>query len=84
MAHDFGRTGLLVRVRVPTKQEELTRLAVREHETISRARHQILNSAKGRALALGYPLPKQWWRPHVWPRSEPWGQPADRYSKRAR
>jgi transposase len=67
-AHHFGRTGLLVPVRVPTEQEELNRLAVRERETISRARHQILNSAKGRALALGYPLPKQWWRPRVWPK----------------
>jgi len=66
-AHHFGRTGLLVPVRVPTAQEELNRLAVRERETISRARHQLLNSAKGRALALGYPLPKQWWRPRVWP-----------------
>lgn len=67
-AHHFGRTGLLVPVRIPTEQEELNRLAVRERETINRARHQILNSAKGRALALGYPLPKQWWRPRVWPK----------------
>lgn len=67
-AHHFGRTGLLVPVRVPTEQEELNRLAVRERETICRARHQILNSAKGRALALGYKLPKEWWRPRVWPR----------------
>jgi transposase len=67
-AHHFGRTGLLVPVRVPTEQEELNRLAVRERETINRARHQILNSAKGRALALGYALPKQWWRPRVWPK----------------
>ena len=67
-AHHFGRTGLLVPVRIPTEQEELNRLAVRERETINRARHQILNSAKGRALALGYSLPKQWWRPRVWPK----------------
>jgi transposase len=67
-AHHFGRTGLLVPVRIPSEQEELDRLAVRERETINRARHQILNSAKGRALALGYTLPKQWWRPRVWPK----------------
>jgi len=67
-AHHFGYSRLLVPVRVPTEQEELNRLAVRERETINRARHQILNSAKGRALALGYPLPKQWWRPRVWPK----------------
>lgn len=67
-AHHFGRTGLLVPVRVPTEQEELNRLAVRERETVSRVRHQLLNSAKGRALALGYKLPKEWWRPRVWPK----------------
>src|SRR6185503_19496135 len=67
-AHHFGYSRLLVPVRVPTEQEELNRLAVREREMIHRARHQILNSAKGRALALGYPLPKQWWRPRVWPK----------------
>jgi transposase len=66
-AHHFGRTGLLVPVRVPTEEEELRRLPVRQRESLSRCRHQLLNAAKGRALALGYCLPKQWWRPRVLP-----------------
>jgi transposase len=36
-------------------------------QTLARTRHQVLNSAKGRALALGYSLPKEWWRPRVLP-----------------
>lgn len=32
-AHHFGRTGLLVPVRVPTEEEELRRLAVRQRES---------------------------------------------------
>lgn len=67
-AYCFGRTGLLVPVRIPTEKEELRRLAVRQRESLSRTRHQLLNSAKGRALALGYTLPKQWWRPRVLPK----------------
>lgn len=67
-AYCFGRSGLLVPVRVPTEKEELRRLAVRQRESLSRTRHQLLNSAKGRALALGYALPKQWWRPRVLPK----------------
>lgn len=67
-AHHFGRTGLLVPVRVPTEQEELRRLAVREREALSRTRHQLLNAAKGRALAIGHTLPKEWWRPRVLPK----------------
>ncbi len=43
-------------------------MAVRQRESLSRTRHQLLNSAKGRALALGYALPKQWWRPRVLPK----------------
>lgn len=70
-AHRFGRKGLLCPVRLPTEQEELRRLAVRERETLARTRHQLLNAAKGRALALGYPLPKQWWRPRVLPKLLP-------------
>lgn len=66
-AHHFGRTGLLVPVRIPSEQEELRRLAVRERESLSRTRHRLLNSAKGRALALGYRLPKEWWRPRILP-----------------
>ena len=67
-AHHFGRGGLIVPVRVPTEQEELRRLAVRERETLNRTRHQLLNSAKGRALAIGHCLPKEWWRPRVLPK----------------
>ena len=66
-AHHFGRTGLLVPVRVPSENEELRRLAVREREALSRTRHQLLNAAKGRALAIGQHLPKEWWRPRVLP-----------------
>lgn len=66
-AHHFGRKGLLRPVRLPTEAEELRRLVVREREMLSRNRHQLLNSAKGRALALGYSLPKQWWRPRILP-----------------
>lgn len=66
-AHHFGRKGLLRPVRLPTEAEELRRLPVREREILSRNRHQLLNSAKGRALALGYTLPKQWWRPRILP-----------------
>jgi transposase len=65
--HCAGRTGLLIPVRLPTVEEELRRLPVRERETLSAARHQILRSARGRALALGYQLPKEWWRPRVLP-----------------
>lgn len=70
-AHRFGRKGLLCPVRLPTEQEELRRLAVRERETLSRTRHQLLNAAKGRALALGHTLPKEWWRPRVLPKLLP-------------
>ena len=66
-AHHFGRKGLLCPVRIPSIQEELRRLAVRERETLAQSRHRILNAAKGRALALGYDLPKEWWRPRVLP-----------------
>jgi transposase len=66
--HCAGRTGLLIPVRIPTPEEELRRLPVRERETLADARHQILRSAKGRALALGYQLPKEWWRPRVLPK----------------
>jgi transposase len=65
--HCAGRTGLLLPVRLPTVQEELHRLPARERETLCAARHQILRSAKGRALALGQRLPKEWWRPRVLP-----------------
>jgi transposase len=54
-AHRFGRKGLLCPVRLPTEEEELRRLAARERETLARTRHQLLNAAKGRALALGLP-----------------------------
>lgn len=67
-AHLFGRTGLLVPVRVPSEQEELRRLAVREREALSRTRHPLLNAAKGRALALGHSLTKEWWRPRILPK----------------
>lgn len=74
--HHFGRKGLLRPVRLPSLEEELRRLAVRERETLSRTRHQLLNSAKGRALALGHPLPKEWWRPRVLPKLLPGLPPA--------
>jgi transposase len=66
--HVAGRRGLLIPVRIPTPEEELRRLPVRERETLAEARQQILRSAKGRALALGYRLPKEWWRPRVLPK----------------
>jgi transposase len=66
--HCAGRTGLLIPVRIPTPDEELHRLPAREREALSEARHQILRSAAGRALALGYHLPKEWWRPRVLPK----------------
>jgi transposase len=66
--HCGGRTGLLIPVRIPTPEEELHRLPAREREALSDARHQLLRSAKGRALALGHHLPKEWWRPRVLPR----------------
>jgi transposase len=66
--HLAGRTGLLIPVRLPTVEEELRRLPVRERETLAHARHQLLRSAKGRALALGYRLPKEWWRPRGLPK----------------
>ena len=70
-AHHYGRKGLLRPVRLPSLAEELRRLPVRERETLSAARHQVLNSAKGRALALGHELPKEWWRPRVLPKLLP-------------
>ncbi len=66
--HHAGRRGLLLPVRIPSVEEELRRLPVRERETLADARQQILRSAKGRALALGYRLPKEWWRPRVFPK----------------
>lgn len=66
--HVAGRSGLLIPVRLPTEAEELRRLPVREREALAQARQQLLRSAKGRALALGYQLPKEWWRPRVLPR----------------
>jgi transposase len=66
--HHAGRSGLLIPVRLPTVEEELRRLPVREREALTDARQQLLRSAKGRALALGYPLPKEWWRPRVLPK----------------
>lgn len=69
--HCAGRTGLLFPVRIPTPQEELYRLPAREREALSDVRHQLLRSAQGRALALGYHLPKQWWRPRVLPKLLP-------------
>jgi transposase len=74
--HVAGRTGLLIPVRIPSVEEELRRLPVRERETLADARHQILRSAKGRALALGYRLPKEWWRPRVLPKLTPGLPPA--------
>jgi transposase len=64
-AHRFGRTGLLKPVRIPSVQEELNRLAVRELESMKKARSALLAGARGRALALGYALSKSWWRPRV-------------------
>jgi transposase len=74
--HVAGRRGLLIPVRVPTPEEELRRLPVRERETLAEARQQILRSAKGRALALGHRLPKEWWRPRVLPKLLPGLPPA--------
>lgn len=69
--HCAGRTGLLFPVRIPTPEEELHRLPSREREALSDARHQLLRSARGRALALGHRLPKEWWRPRVLPKLLP-------------
>lgn len=69
--HRAGRTGLLFPVRIPTPKEELQRLPSREREALSDVRHQLLRSARGRALALGYRLPKEWWRPRVLPKLLP-------------
>jgi hypothetical protein len=69
--HCAGRTGLLIPVRIPTPEEELHRLPAREREALCDARHQLLRSAKGRALALGYRVPKEWWRPRVLPKILP-------------
>jgi len=69
--HLAGRTGLLFPVRIPTPDEELHRLPSREREALSDVRHQLLRSARGRALALGYRLPKEWWRPRVLPKLIP-------------
>lgn len=69
--HCAGRTGTLFPVRIPTPEEELTRLPAREREALSDARHQLLRSARGRALALGHRLPKEWWRPRVLPKLLP-------------
>ena len=66
--HCAGRTGLLIPVRIPTPAEELHRLVARERETLSDTRHALLRSARGRALALGYRLQKEWWRPRVLPK----------------
>lgn len=67
-AHHLGRPGLLKEVRIPTIKEELHRLPVRERESLGKARFALLASARGRALALGYALPKSWWRPRVLPK----------------
>lgn len=64
-AHHFGRPGLLQPVRIPSVEEELHRLPVREREALGKARFALLASARGRALALGYALSKSWWRPRV-------------------
>ena len=69
--HCAGRTGLLFPVRIPTPEEELHRLPSREREALSDVRHQLLRSARGRALALGHRLPKEWWRPRVLPKLLP-------------
>lgn len=74
--HLAGRTGLLFPVRIPTLQEELYRLPSREREALSDLRHQLLRSARGRALALGHRLPKEWWRPRVLPKLIPELPPA--------
>lgn len=70
-AHHFGRSALLCPVRIPSVDEELRRLAVRERESLAHTRHRLLNAAKGRALALGHALPKEWWRPRVLPKVLP-------------
>jgi transposase len=64
-SHHFGRAGLLCEVRIPSVQEELRRLPVREREALNKARFALLGGARGRALALGYSLTKSWWRPRV-------------------
>src|SRR5687768_16603443 len=69
--HCAGRTGLLFPVRIPSPEEELKRLPSREREALNDVRHQLLRSARGRALALGYRLPKEWWRPRVLPKLIP-------------
>lgn len=69
--HCAGRPGLLFPVRLPSAEEELRRLPSREREALSDVRHQLLRSARGRALALGYRLPKEWWRPRVLPKLLP-------------
>lgn len=69
--HLAGRTGALFPVRIPTPDEELIRLPARERQTFSDLRGQLLRSATGRALALGYKLPKEWWRPRVLPKLLP-------------
>jgi len=74
--HCAGRTGALFPVRIPTPAEELTRLPAREREALSDLRHQLLRSARGRALALGHRLPKEWWRPRVLPKLLPELPPA--------
>ena len=74
--HCAGRTGALFPVRIPTPAEELTRLPAREREALSDARHQLLRSARGRALALGHRLPTEWWRPRVLPKLIPELPPA--------
>jgi transposase len=74
--HCAGRTGLLFPVRIPTPAEELHRLPSREREALSEVRHQLLRSARGRALALGHRLPKEWWRPRVLPKLVPALPPA--------
>ncbi len=63
-------------MRIPTPEEELHRLPAREREALSDVRHQLLRSARGRALALGYRLPKEWWRPRVLPKLLPELPPA--------
>jgi transposase len=64
-AHHLGRPGLLRPVRIPTVQEELNRLAVREREGLKKARAALLAGARGRALALGHVVSKSWWKPRV-------------------
>lgn len=45
--------------------------SARARETFCEARYQLLRSAQGRALALGYRLPRQWRRPRVLPKVLP-------------